>query len=112
MCCTGTVTAVVLWWGEIVFVLDRFPKLKGPALAAVIPAFFAVCLAVAFGSLSVAVAAVGLSRRLLLPGMAAAPEWLIWAVLGLSLMLSAAVAVGLRSWLEHGRGKCRKHPVQ
>lgn len=98
--CYTTVTAVVLWWGGIESVLNRFPRWKGPALAAVIPGFFAVCLALAFGSLAVARPAVELARGLLLPGVDPAAEWLFWPVLALTALIASGAAAALKHRLD------------
>ena len=101
--CYTTVTAVVLWWGDIEAVLRRLPRWKGAALAAVIPGFFAVCLALSFGALAVAQAAVGLARRLLLPGVDPGAEWLLWPVLALAVLITAGAGVELRHRLDRSR---------
>jgi len=98
--CYTSVTAVVLWWGDIEAVLKRFPKLRGPALVGVIPAFFAVCLAISFGALAFSQAAVELTRRLLLPGIDPRAEWIFWPVQVLTLIIVSGIGMEIRHRLD------------
>lgn len=101
--CYTSVTAVVLWWGDIEAVLQRFPKLRGAALVAVIPGFFAVCLAVSFGALAVSRTAVELARGLLFPDVDPRAEWLFWPVMLLVLAITSGIGMELRHRLARGK---------
>lgn len=71
--------------------LDRVERLGRTSRLVFLPVYFAGCLALAFGSLSVSQVAVHL-----LPDLASHGEWKIWPVMILSGLIATGVAMALR----------------